>query len=204
MKKLFVIILALTLLPSLTLAAGIIDTVRGRIVLQVEKNGEAWYLNPTDDIRYYMGRPADAFALMRQFGLGITNENLNKIPIGLIPQSGLDTDKDGLVDLLETAIKTNLNSKDTDNDGYDDKTEVASWYDPDGPKKLQVDMNLVNMLKGRILLQVQTNGEAWYVNPADGKRYFLGRPEHAFEIMRNLGLGITDADLETIKIGEVK
>ena len=200
MKKLIFSLILLILLPLATNSADILTTVRGRIVLQVEENGEAWYINPLDDYRYYMGRPQDAFNLMRHFGLGITNANLNKIPIGLIAQSGQDTDKDGLVDLLEIAIKTNIYSKDTDNDGYDDKTEVSNWYDPAGPNKLPVDTKLVNQLRGRILLQVQTNGEAWYVSPADGKRYFLGRPEHAFEIMRNLGLGITNADLEKIPI----
>lgn len=204
MKKLILLFAILLALPEICFATKIINTVRGRIVLQVEQNGEAWYINPTDNLRYFMGRPIDAFNLMRNFGLGITNKDLEQIPIGLISQSGQDTDKDGLIDLLEIAIKTNINSKDTDNDGYNDKTEVVNWYNPNGPNKLTVNTNLVNMLKGRILLQVQTNGEAWYVNPVDGKRYFLGRPEHAFEIMRNLGLGIKDTDLKTIKIGIVK
>lgn len=58
--------------------------------------------------------------------------------------------------------------------------------------------SIAEKLKGRILLQVEQNGEAWYVNPVDNKRYFLGRPADAFEIMRNLGLGITDQDLNQI------
>ena len=37
----------------------------------------------------------------------------------------------------------------------------------------EADVNLVNRLKGRILLQVESYGEAWYVNPADGRRYYL-------------------------------
>ncbi|MFH1766562.1 MAG: hypothetical protein ABH826_00495, partial [Patescibacteria group bacterium] len=44
-------------------------------------------------------------------------------------------------------------------------------------------------LSGRILLQVEENGEAWYVNPIDERRYFMGRPADAFQLMRNLGLG---------------
>jgi hypothetical protein len=65
---------------------------------------------------------------------------------------------------------------------------------------LPKDQGLVNQLKGRILLQVERNGEAWYVNPTDEKRYFLGRPADAFAIMRQLGIGITNADLAGISI----
>ncbi|MBI4250398.1 thermonuclease family protein [Candidatus Uhrbacteria bacterium] len=55
-------------------------------------------------------------------------------------------------------------------------------------------------LKGRIVLQVQQHGEAWYVNPTDGKRYFLGRPSSASVIMRELGLGISNKDFDSLKL----
>lgn len=37
--------------------------------------------------------------------------------------------------------------------------------------------NLANKLKGEILLQVEANGEAWYINPEDSQRYYMGRPK---------------------------
>ncbi|NLZ74457.1 hypothetical protein GX917_00920 [Candidatus Falkowbacteria bacterium] len=52
-------------------------------------------------------------------------------------------------------------------------------------------------LSGRILLQVQDKGQAWYVNPVDGKRYYLGRPDDAFAVMRAFGLGISNADFNS-------
>jgi hypothetical protein len=52
---------------------------------------------------------------------------------------------------------------------------------------------------GKIFIQVETNGEAWYVNPADAKRYFLGRPSDAFDIMRTLSIGISNKDFEEMK-----
>jgi hypothetical protein len=55
------------------------NKLSGKILLKVEGNGEAYYVNPVDLKMHYLGRPADAFALMRELGLGITNENLNKI-----------------------------------------------------------------------------------------------------------------------------
>ena len=148
-----------------------------------------------------MGRPEDAFSLMNSQGLGISNENIAKIPIGLLPLSGMDADQDGLSDLFEDAIGSNKTKRDTDSDNYDDYTEVINGYNPlnPEPKKQSINSQLVNQTKGKILLQVENHGEAWYVYPKDGKRYFLGRPQDAFSIMRNLGLGITDNDLATIQ-----
>ncbi len=52
-------------------------------------------------------------------------------------------------------------------------------------------------LNGRILLQVQDKGQAWYVNPLNNRRYYLGRPDDAFAVMRALGLGVSSADLNS-------
>jgi len=57
----------------------------GRILLQVEGNGEAWYINPLDLLKYYMGRPTDAFAMMRKFGLGISEKNYTDFAKGTVP-----------------------------------------------------------------------------------------------------------------------
>ena len=68
------------------------------------------------------------------------------------------------------------------------------------PELSQAGSNLVEQVKGKILLQVEQNGEGWYVNPDNGLRYFLGRPADAFALMRSLGLGITDNDLASIPL----
>lgn len=130
-----------------TNAQSIAEKLTGRILLQVEKNGEAWYVNPVDKKRYSMGKPADALALMRNLGLGISDNDLSAIPV------------------FSDASRSNA---------------------------------LANKLSGRILLQVEKNGEAWYVNPKDKKRYLLGKPADALALMRDLGLGISDKDLATI------
>ncbi len=52
-------------------------TLNGRILLQVQDKGQAWYVNPLDSRRYYLGRPDDAFQIMRAFGLGVSNNDLN-------------------------------------------------------------------------------------------------------------------------------
>ena len=58
-------------------------------------------------------------------------------------------------------------------------------------------------LAGTILLDVEQNGEAYYVYPRDRRKYYLGRPDDAFNIMRHLGLGITNSDLSLISRGEL-
>ena len=61
----------------------------GAILLDVERNGEAWYIYPEDNKRYYLGRPNDAFQIMRELGLGISEYNFQKIA-----QAGMAVDGD--------------------------------------------------------------------------------------------------------------
>ena len=123
-------------------ASTMAERLSGRIVLQVEENGEAYYINPVDLKGYYLGRPSDAFNIMRSLGLGATNSDINMF--------------------LRARARTNLS--------------------------------------GRILLQVEDKGQAYYVNPQDLKLHYLGRPNDAFSVMRNLGLGIKNSDLRQITI----
>src|SRR3989338_8656827 len=211
-SKILLIIAIIGLNTSATLstdalpAAAQTDLARklsGRILLRVESLGQAWYVNPSDQKKYFLGRPADALALMRQLALGVGNINFNKIPVGLLDYSGADHDSDGLPDDLEQALGTDPAKADSDNDGYDDKTEIANSYNPLGQGRIALDENLIKQLQGKILLQVESSGAAWYLNPADHKKYYLGRPEDAWQVMRSLALGITDENLEQIITGRL-
>lgn len=147
MKK--IIALTLLFLPSLsfTAAAQIMpQRLSGRILLQVQSHGQAWYVNQTDQKRYGLGRPDQALFVMRQLGIGISSVDLNKI---------------------------------------------------------SRDNNFTKKHLGKIFLQVEDRGQAWYVNPIDQKKYFLGRPADALEIMKRLALGISDADLASIPEGRL-
>ncbi|HDQ22377.1 MAG TPA: hypothetical protein ENN28_00185 [Candidatus Uhrbacteria bacterium] len=64
--------------------------------------------------------------------------------------------------------------------------------------------SLANRLKGKILLQVQKNGEAWYVYPKTCRMIYMKDGSAAYEIMRFLGLGITNADLSKIAASELE
>jgi exopolysaccharide biosynthesis protein len=130
-------------------AASTASRLSGRILLSVEQNGEAWYVNPGNLRRYFLGRPSDAFSVMRQLGVGISEVNFQKIASSDMPIAG--------------------------------------------------DVALTKQLSGKIILEVEKNGEAWYVNPVDLKKYYLGRPDDAFMIMRQLGLGVNQQDLALIR-----
>jgi len=175
----------------------------GRILLQVEAHGEAWYVNPADKKRYYLGRPEDAFRVMKKLSIGVSNSNVGKIKpnIDILSPTDIDTDGDKLADVLERGLLTDPNKADTDNDGYDDYTEVKNGFNPNGAGRPSFNDNFSAQNSGKILLQVELNGEAWYINPLNRQRYYLSRPKDAFAIMRTLGLGITNADLSKIPEG---
>lgn len=62
---------------------------------------------------------------------------------------------------------------------------------------------LIGKLKGSILLQVQTLGAAWYVNPVTLKRYYLKDGQAAYQMLRAFGLGISETDYTKIITGNV-
>ena len=174
------------------------DRLEGMIVIKVEDAGKAYYINPVTRLKKYLGRPADAFTVMREQGIGISNANIARIPAGMSALSGVDTDNDGLSDIFEDAIGTNKQAVDTDKDGYSDQEEISQGYNPLGSGELILDNNFSKQQAGKIFLQVENKGEAWYINPSDSKRYFLGRPADAFQVMRELGLGISNEDFEKL------
>ena len=75
----FILLLFTAFLPQSSQAASLSEKLSGRIVLSVEEKGEAWYINPLDAKRYFLGRPADAYQVMRKLGLGISNKDLEEI-----------------------------------------------------------------------------------------------------------------------------
>lgn len=64
-------------------------------------------------------------------------------------------------------------------------------------------ISLATRLQGQILLQVQQHGEAWYVNPKDGKRYYMKDGQTAYQMMRKFGQGISEADYAKVDAGNI-
>ena len=133
-----------------SVTASLIDRVAGKIMLMVDRYGEAWYVDPITRARYYLADGPTAYTFLRAFGLGITNADLDQIP-----------------------------TEDDDLGGG----------------------ALAESLSGRILLQVEEHGEAWYVNPTDLKRYYLEDGDAAYTIMRELSEGTMAAWIEEINEG---
>lgn len=179
------------------------ERVKGNILLQVEGKGEAWYVDETTGRRFYLRDGKSAYEVLQAFGLGISDADLENIPIGVKEEFVADdTDDDGLSDKLEEGIGTDPNEPDSDGDGYTDGDEVKNEYSPLGPEKKQFKKELIEELKGKILLQVEGRGQAWYLNPDDGKRYYMKDGEQAYNIMKFLSLGITNNDIQTIDVGD--
>ncbi|MGB0756862.1 MAG: hypothetical protein ACPGO5_00220 [Patescibacteria group bacterium] len=184
--------------------SGLLNRLEGYVLLQVEEAGEAWYVDPDTDSKYYLKDPEVAFTALRSFGLGITNSDLALIPIGVEDRfGGDDSDGDGLIDKLEEGVGTDPQKSDTDGDGFDDKTEILGGYDPLGDGVLNTNSSIVDRLRGRIVLQVEDRGQAWYINPEDGKRYYMKDGQAAFDILRYLSLGIANVDLRKIGTGDL-
>ena len=154
----------------------------GRLLLSVEDNGKVWYV---DDNKYQRHNITwdNALALFENFALGITDENLLKIPASV------------------DSIKPDL---DTDEDGYTDRSELTHGFSPYTPGayqgKFSIDTNLANRLKGKLLLQVNQKGAIWYVDQ-DGKRHSV-RWDNLMDLSRKLALGINNNDLEEIEKSE--
>jgi len=146
MKK--IIVFLILIISPISLKASLGADLSGLILLDVERNGEAWYVYPEDNMRYFLGRPIDAFKIMRELGLGIDEANFQKIA-----QAGMS---------------------------------------------VEGDIELTKRLSGKIIIQTEKNGEAWYIYPKDLKKYYLGRPKDAFKIMRELSLGISRENLALV------
>lgn len=60
---------------------SVFNKYQGQIVNQCDSNGALWYVDPATHNRYYLPVSQEAYDILRQFALGITNADLNKIPL---------------------------------------------------------------------------------------------------------------------------
>jgi hypothetical protein len=132
---------------QVTVSNALVNKLSGRILLQPQEHGEAWYLDPVTKKRYYMKDGVAAYQMLRSFGMGIANTDLERLQKG--------------------------------------------------------DKTLISKLKGRIVLQVQAHGEAFYIHPITGIAHYLRDGMEAYRLMRELSLGVTNNDIYKIPIGEI-
>lgn len=58
----------------------VLNAVKGKVLLSVEDKGRMWYVPPTQNTRYEISS-GNALNVFRNTSLGITNQDLNKIPV---------------------------------------------------------------------------------------------------------------------------
>lgn len=115
---LFVFVVLGTDIPLSAIAVVLPEITSGNFVIQPESHGELWYINPSNFHRYYLNDETSAVDILNELDyvnlqnifhlsnynniesnniklLGISNANINKIPIGL------DIKEDPATDLIK-------------------------------------------------------------------------------------------------------
>lgn len=190
-------------LPRVAANTALARRMAGRFLLRTQAGGEIWYVHPVTFKKHFLGTAAEAVAFLRKQGAGITTANLNRIPYAFDwDRFAQDKDGDGLPDRFEAPIGADPQNPDSDGDGHSDGMELANGYNPMGRDSLRIDRSFAKRNAGRIFLQVERRGEAWYIHPVDGRRYFFATPWETLEVMKKLAIGIADADLAKIPSAE--
>lgn len=113
-----------------------------------------WYVNPEDKERYLLKDGKSVSQLLKTFGTGIHDKDLEK-------------------------IASNENSA-------------------------NADYNLSHKMRGQILLQVESDGQAWYINPLDDFRYHIANGKNGFDTLKSLAIEISEEKLKVIPISKNK
>lgn len=64
--------------------------------------------------------------------------------------------------------------------------------------------NLNSRVSGLVLLQAESRGQLWYVNPGNLERYFFNNSAGLLSVVRAVGLGISNKDFDKINKNTVK
>ncbi|OGG96122.1 hypothetical protein A2V95_03735 [Candidatus Kuenenbacteria bacterium RBG_16_41_7] len=172
--------------PTPAPSGKIAARLAGRLLLAVEDKGRIHYVNPDDQKRYEVTF-GNVMSLFQNLALGISNADLNQI---LINPSSVSEDKD------------------TDKDGFNDKSEVMYGYNPEiasspanrGNDKIKVNTKLSNRLIGKLLLQTEDRGRIWYVD--QGAKRWEVTWGNVINLFTSLALGINNEDLAEIEEAE--
>ncbi len=175
-----------------------INEVTGKIVINKDDHGKAWYVLPADKKRYYLGKQDDALKIAKGLALPLDPRQLPGLgPIATYNQE-LDSDQDGLSDNLETWLATDGHKADSDNDGYNDKLELDNNYNPLGAGKLTTNKNLQKKYQGNFLFNTQMPG-LFYLNPANKKLYYLENSAALLKLVQTTGVYLANFELNNIE-----
>jgi hypothetical protein len=107
-----------------------------------------------------------------------------------------DTDEDGLTDMEEHLLNTNINLEDSDSDGYNDASEVVSLYNPAGTNTL-IDNPGISEYSNPLHNYVISYPQSWIrkINNEGDSVMFMNENEGFFQISvenNNESLSIED------------
>ncbi|MFH1712477.1 MAG: hypothetical protein ABH846_04570 [Patescibacteria group bacterium] len=68
------------------------ERLSGRVLLQVEKQGQAFYIHPDNHLGYYLANGDAAYTMMRYESLGISETDFSKLEISDDPEAVNETD----------------------------------------------------------------------------------------------------------------
>lgn len=140
-------------LPDVEEDEALAEDLAGQMLLDVEGNGEVYYVDPVDGGKEYLADGQSAHGLLERRALGINETDFATLAQGT------------------------------------EKNEASVCE----------SNTLAQRLRGRIVLRVDKNGEAWWILPTNCRAYYVGTHEAAYELMKKFSLGITKQNLGKIR-----
>jgi hypothetical protein len=175
------------------------ERLQGRFVMRTESRGQLYYLHPNTKSIFYLAEANDFLELIKNEARGISDELLSRIALDLSIMEGTDSDNDGLPDLWEESIGTDINLDDTDDDGFSDFDEMQNGFSPLAKDKLMnYNTDVSSSLAGFLLLQVENKGQIWYVNPNKNKRLLLANLDDSLPMIEEIALGISEENYQEL------
>ncbi len=114
---------------------------------------------------------------------------------GYMPEELRDKEYE-LIPIYDNSVN-NYNEHSDNNTDENNESKKESIVQREKNSVQDFDKDLSKRVGGKILLQVESDGEGWYVNPDDEKKYYLGKPLDVIRIMRKLGLGISEDSFDS-------
>ncbi len=153
-------------------AQALAKMLNGKILKNdFDGHGSFLYFSPSDRKVHTL----ESIEGLAKFSAPLSFEEVEKIPLADFNLSGpTDSDGDGLSDIIEKTLHTDSAKRSTNDNGYDDKTNLLHQYNPiaHGNQKLPIDPTFVAEHVG-FWTQKDDPWIFWYVNSNDGKRYFV-------------------------------
>jgi len=184
--------------------------MRGRFLIQTEAGGQAWYVNPIDNLRYAISDGKNGLATLQKLGLDISPEKLIAIPtaknINFAPSDTNQQIDFSTYDTLKSILKGNYYKKDKINDSdlfYGSLQGMASslgdpyteFFTPQG--KTEFDNWLDSSVEGIGAVVDSKDGQLFIVSPLENSPAYRADLQPGDQILKVNGTSIKGYAMET-------